>query len=122
MQNIEEFCLLCYTAIFFKKCVLHLIEAISNTRLCRCRSWGNRSFVDLVFDFVQLSCRSNQGWFGCGSKKVCYRGLLKGWVPRMGIRARGQGTSIVEVVATVGELFAGVVEGLGQRSRDSLRR
>ena len=39
----------------------------------------------------------------------------------MGIRGAGQGVSIVEVVGTVGELFAGVLEGIGQRS-NSLRR
>ena len=40
----------------------------------------------------------------------------------MGIQGAGQGVSIVEVVGTVGKLFAGVLEGLGQRSGNNFRR
>ena len=76
----------------------------------------------MVFDCVQLSCRSNQGWCGCGWKKVCCRGLLSGSIPRMGFQGAGQGVLIVEVAGIVGELFAGVLEGLIQGSGNNLQR
>ena len=40
----------------------------------------------------------------------------------MGIRGAGQCVSLVVVVGTASELYAGVLEGLGQRSGNSLRR
>ena len=40
----------------------------------------------------------------------------------MGIQSAGQGVLIVEVVGAVGDLFADVLEGLGQRSGNSLQR
>ena len=40
----------------------------------------------------------------------------------MGIQGAGPGVSIVEVASIVGELFAGVLEGLGQRCGNSLQR
>ena len=122
MKKIKEFCLVCYTALFFKKRVQHLIEIIFSIRLCRCRSWGNSGCLDVVFDCVELSCRINQGWYGCGWKKVCYRGLLRALVPRIGIQGAGDGVLIVDVVGPFGELFADVLEGLGQRSGNSLQR
>ena len=38
----------------------------------------------------------------------------------MGNRCAGQGVSIIEIVGTVSELFASVLEGLGQRSGNTL--
>ena len=111
MKNIEEFCLVCYTAFFFKNCVQHLVQAISKIRLCRCCSWGNSGCIGIVFGSVQLSCRSNQGWSASGWKKVCYRRWLRALVPGTGIRGAGSGVSITEVVGTVGGLFAGELEG-----------
>ena len=40
----------------------------------------------------------------------------------MGIRGAGRGVLIVEAASIVGELSAGVLEGLGQRSGNSLQR
>ena len=40
----------------------------------------------------------------------------------MGIRGAGQGVLIVEVAGIVGKLFAGVLEGLIQRSSNNLQR
>ena len=40
----------------------------------------------------------------------------------MGIQSAGPDVSIVEVVGTTGELFTGVLEGLGQRIGNSLQR
>ena len=96
--------------------------ATSNIRWYLCHSWGNSGYIGVVSDCVQLSCRSNQGWCGCGWKKVCCTGLIRGSVSRMGIRGAGQGVLIVEVAGIVNELFAGVLENLIQRSGNNLQR
>ena len=105
-----------------KKCVPHLFVATSSIRWYRCHSWGNSGCIGVVFGFGRLSCRSNLRWFGYGWKKVYCRGLLRGWVLRMGIRGAGQDVLIVAVASIVGELSAGVLEGLVQRSGSSLQQ
>ena len=40
----------------------------------------------------------------------------------MGVRGAGQGVLIVEVASVVGELFAGVLEGLIRRNGINLQR
>ena len=115
----KEFCSVCYTALFFKKSIPHLSEAISNIRACVDVVHGATAaaLMSFLIAYSSHAAAIKDGW-----KKVCYRGLLRTLVPRMGSQGAGQGESIVGVVGSVGELFAGVLEGLGQRNGNSLRR